>query len=153
MQRSGLDLTPELLGAFSILSSDRIDCNKQKLEAAYALLHYAFSILSSDRIDCNTGLAAVHAPLHPLSVSSHRIELIATKGVDVTRDIPPQLSVSSHRIELIATEWTRRSKASFLFPFSILSSDRIDCNSIPGRRSPCGLQPFSILSSDRIDCN
>ena len=90
--------------SFSILSSDRIDCNATKPSPTIPSAT-AFSILSSDRIDCNTGfINAVDPELH-LSVSSHRIELIATNK-NLTRHPLhlSSLSVSSHRIELIATQ-------------------------------------------------
>ena len=88
----------------------------------------AFSILSSDRIDCNETASTV-----------------ALYGFD--------LSVSSHRIELIATRHDLFNVASHAIAFSILSSDRIDCNKDGEVWRVSLLVPFSILSSDRIDCN
>ena len=111
-----------------------------------------------------------------LSVSSHRIELIATVAVDPSPRPCLGLSVSSHRIELIATSSLSQDFV-FSHTFSILSSDRIDCNHLRTTPDLCnpalsvsshrieliatedGLPqlihplPFSILSSDRIDCN
>ena len=116
--------------------------------------------------------------MNALSVSSHRIELIATfqqatearyemtfsilssDRIDCNSletgvvELPLELSVSSHRIELIATLQHRRRGRESL-PFSILSSDRIDCNAAHSfyRAERTGRRAFSILSSDRIDCN
>ena len=62
-----------------------------------------FSILSSDRIDCNFISFCGDIVLTALSVSSHRIELIATTSRSPYSKRLGALSVSSHRIELIAT--------------------------------------------------
>ena len=136
-----------------------------------------FSILSSDRIDCNGRGSQIGQSPSPLSVSSHRIELIATLWPLRSVLVDRYLSVSSHRIELIATTMTR-SEEPKRFSFSILSSDRIDCNAahsfwhqskwvafqypligsnwlqLSKTNERVSTRPsFSILSSDRIDCN
>ena len=159
---------------FSILSSDRIDCNvgishervRQHLilsvsshrieliataQSPTGAAHNSpFSILSSDRIDCNRKVSddGLWVPID-LSVSSHRIELIATTGPRLLRHRRKSLSVSSHRIELIATLSGVYQPLEISATFSILSSDRIDCNK-GAKRDGVKSEDLSV-SSHRIE--